>query len=275
MDTIALGGNRVHRLGFGAMRITGPGVWGPPKDRDNAIRVLRRAVELGVELIDTADAYGPDVSEQLVAEALFPYTDRLVITTKAGQERPEGRWQANGHPRHLKSACLASLKRLRMDQIPLYQLHRPDPAVPFEESVGALVELQREGKIRDIGVSNVSVEQLRLALAITPVVSVQNAYSVADRASEPVLRFCESNDLAFMAWAPAQYADDMPAVRDVATRRGMSTRQVALAWVLACSPATIPIPGTGSVEHLEDNMAARDVQLDADEIDALNASRPG
>src|SRR5205814_6785786 len=202
--TIDLGGDlTVNRFGFGAMRITGEGIWGEPQDREECKRVLRRTLELGINLIDTADAYGPEVSENLIAEALHPYPDDLVIATKGGLERPgPGRWPANGRPDHLKEACDGSLRRLRLEQIPLYQFHRPDPSVPFGESIGALLELQREGKIRHIGLSNVTVQQLREAQRLTPIASVQNRYNLADRASDPVLEECEREQLACLPSAP-------------------------------------------------------------------------
>src|SRR5918995_7326439 len=260
--TITIGGDlTVNRLGFGAMRITGRGIWGEPRDVDEAKAVLRRAIELDVNFIDTADSYGPEVSENLIAEALHPYPDDLVIATKGGLERPgPGRWPANGRPDHLKEACDGSLRRLRLEQIPMYQLHRPDPSVPFGESIGALLELQREGKVRHIGLSNVSVQQLREAQRITPIASVQNRYNLADGGSDPVLDVCEQEQLAFLPWAPIQDHDSSPA-RDVANRHGATPHQVVLAWLLARSPAMAPIPGTGSITHLEENVAATAMQL--------------
>jgi aryl-alcohol dehydrogenase-like predicted oxidoreductase len=269
--TIDLGGDlTVNRLGFGAMRITGPGIWGEPPDRQEAKAVLRRAVDLGVNFIDTADSYGPEVSEDLIAEALSPYPDDLVIATKGGLERTgPGAWPHNARPEHLKQACENSLRRLRLDEIALYQLHRPDPAVPYEESVGALVELKAEGKIRHIGVSNVSEAQLRQAQRLTPIVSIQNRYNVTDRASESLIDLCEQERLTFLPWAPIQDTDDAPAVRDIAQRHGATPRQVVLAWMLARSPAVLVIPGTGSVTHLEDNVAAAGLELTAEEIATL------
>jgi pyridoxine 4-dehydrogenase len=269
--TITIGGDlTVNRLGFGAMRITGRGIWGEPPDVDEAKAVLRRAIELDVNFIDTADSYGPDVSEQLIAEALYPYPDDLVIATKGGLERPgPGRWPANGRPDHLKEACDGSLRRLRLEQIPLYQFHRPDPSVPFGESLGALIELQREGKIRHIGLSNATVQQLREAQRITPIVSVQNRYNVVDRESDPVLEACEQEELAFLPYAPIQDHESHSAVRGVAQHRGATAHQVVLAWLLARSPAMVPIPGTGSVAHLEENVAAAGIELSADEVQAL------
>jgi pyridoxine 4-dehydrogenase len=270
--TIDIGGDlTVNRLGFGAMRITGPGIWGEPKDRDEAKAVLRRAVELGVNFIDTADSYGPHVSEELIAEALHPYPKDLVIATKGGLERTgPGRWPSNAHPDHLKEACDGSLRRLRLDEIPLYQLHRPDPNVPYEDSVGALVELKDEGKIRHIGVSNVTEAQLRVAQALTPIVSLQNRYNLGDRSSEAMLDLCEVEDIAFLPWAPIQDADANGALGEVASHHRVTTTQVALAWLLARSPAMLPIPGTGSVPHLEENVVAATVHLTDPDLAALS-----
>jgi pyridoxine 4-dehydrogenase len=271
--TLRLGGDLiVHRLGFGAMRVTGDGVWGPPSDPDQARAVLRRVVELGVNFIDTADSYGPDVSETLIAEALFPYPDGLVIATKGGLERPgPGRWVPNGAPEHLVRACDGSLARLRLEQIPLYQFHRPDPRVPLEESVGALVELKQQGKIRHIGLSNVDADQLRRAQRLTPIVSVQNRYNLTDRSSESMVDLCEQQGIAFLPWAPIQEAD-APVVTEIAARHDASERQVTLAWMLARSTVMLPIPGTGSPAHLEDNVAAAGLRLGDDEIAALDAA---
>ena len=271
--TLRLGGDlTVHRLGFGAMRVTGDGVWGPPFDLDQARAVLRRAVDLGVNFIDTADSYGPDVSETLIAEALFPYPDGLVIATKGGLERPgPGRWVPNGAPEHLVRACDGSLARLRLEQIPLYQFHRPDPRVPLEESVGALVELKQQGKIRHIGLSNVDADQLRRAQRLTPIVSVQNRYNLTDRSSESMVDLCEQQGIAFLPWAPIQEAD-APVVTEIAARHDASERQVTLAWMLARSTVMLPIPGTGSPAHLEDNVAAAGLRLDDDELAALDAA---
>jgi pyridoxine 4-dehydrogenase len=269
--TIEIGGDLVvNRLGFGAMRVTGNGIWGEPRDGDQARATLRRAVELGVNFIDTADSYGPEVSERLIAEALYPYPDDLVIATKGGMVRPgPGRWNPDGRPEHLREACEGSLRRLRLDQIPLYQLHRPDPRVPYAESVGALVQLKDEGKIRHIGISNVSEKQLREAQQITPVVSVQNRYNAADRQSESMVDTCEIEQIAFLPWAPIQQADGNPAVADAARRHGASPRQIVLAWLLARSPQILPIPGTGSPGHVETNVAAAAVELSPDEIAAI------
>jgi len=270
--TIDVGGDlTVNRLGFGAMRITGEGIWGDPPDREEAKAVLRRAVELGVNFIDTADSYGPNVSEELIAEALHPYPDDLVIATKGGLERTgPGQWPVNGHPDHLRAACEGSLRRLRLDQIPLYQLHRPDPDVPYAESVGALVALKAEGKIRHIGVSNVNERQLREAQQLAPIVSVQNRYNAHDRRSEAVVDVCEQEDIAFLPWAPIQDGDDNPAVAAIASAHGILTRQLLLAWLLARSPMVLPIPGTGSRAHLDDNVAAASVRLEPAEVAQLN-----
>ena len=271
--TIDIGGDlTVNRLGFGAMRITGRGVWGEPPSREQAIATLRRVVELGVNFIDTADSYGPSVSEELIAEALYPYPDDLVIATKGGFARPgPGRWDPDGRPSHLREACEGSLSRLRLDEIPLYQLHRVDPRVPLEDSIGALVELKNEGKIRHIGVSNVSEEQLRVAEAIVPVVSVQNRFNVNDRKSQPLIDLCEQEDLVFLPWAPIQETDQRAAVAAAAERRGVTERQLVLAWLLASSPAMLPIPGTGSPEHAEENIAAAAINdLDRWEMEAIN-----
>jgi pyridoxine 4-dehydrogenase len=271
--TIDIGGDlTVNRLGFGAMRITGHGIWGEPPSREQAIATLRRVVELGVNFIDTADSYGPSVSEELIAEALYPYPDDLVIATKGGFARPgPGRWDPDGRPSHLREACEGSLRRLRLDEIPLYHLHRVDPRVPLEDSIGALVELKNEGKIRHIGVSNVSEEQLRVAEAIVPVVSVQNRFNVNDRKSQPLIDLCEQEDLVFLPWAPIQETDQRAAVAAAAERRGVTERQLVLAWLLASSPAMLPIPGTGSPEHAEENIAAAAINdLDRWEMEAIN-----
>jgi pyridoxine 4-dehydrogenase len=270
--TIEIGGDMVvHRMGFGAMRITGPGIWGDPPDREQARATLRRVVELGVNFIDTADSYGPEVSERLIAEALYPYPDDLVIATKGGLVRPgPRRWDADGRPEHLRVACEGSLRRLRLDRIPLYQWHRPDPRVPLAESLGALVQLKDEGKIRHIGISNVTEEQLHEAQQITPVVSVQNRYNAADRTSEAVLEASELEQIAFLPWAPIQQADRNPAVTEAAKRHDASPRQIVLAWMLARSPQMLPIPGTGSPEHAEANIAAASIELSLDEVDAIS-----
>jgi len=271
--TIDIGGDlTVNRMGFGAMRITGEGIWGPPPDRDKAKAALRRAVELGVNFIDTADAYGPDVSEELIAETLHPYADDLVIATKGGLVRPgPGQWEADGRPKHLREACEGSLRRLKLDQIPLYQFHRPDAKVPLAESIGALAELKQEGKIRHIGVSNFSDDQLREAQKLTPVVSVQNRYNLNDRSSESMVDLCDSEGIAFLPWAPIQQADELIPVVTAARRLGVGARQVALAWLLGRSPQILPIPGSGSAEHVAENVAAASVELTAEESNAIFA----
>lgn len=258
----------VARLGFGAMRITGEGIWGPPGNRAEALRVLRRALELGVNFIDTADSYGPHISEELIADALYPYPADLVIATKGGFDRPgPGEWVENGRPEHLKSACEGSLRRLRLERIDLYQLHRIDPAVPAEDQLGTLKELQTRGKIRHIGLSQVSVAQIEHARKIVPVVSVQNRYSVVDRGSEDVLNYCEKEGLGFIPWYPLAAGRvsgaNSPLTR-VAAQWHASPAQAALAWLLARSPVMLPIPGTSSVEHLEENLAAAQLRIDAD-----------
>jgi pyridoxine 4-dehydrogenase len=272
--TIDLGGDlTVNRMGFGAMRITGEGIWGWPPDRERAKSALRRAVELGVNFIDTADSYGPDVSETLIAETLHPYPEDLVIATKAGLLRPgPGRWEPDGRPEHLKQACEGSLQRLKLDQIPLYQLHRPDPKVPLAESVGALVELKNEGKIRHIGISNVTEDELAEAAQLTPVVSVQNRFNAHDRSSEPLVDRCEQEQIVFLPWAPIQESDRNQAVSNAAARLGVSERQVVLAWLLARSPQILPIPGSGSAEHVESNVAAASLVLAPHEIEAITAA---
>ena len=271
--TIDVGGDlTVNRMGFGAMRITGRGIWGEPPDRDEAKAVLRRAVELGVNFIDTADSYGPDVSETLIAEALSPYPDDLVIATKGGLERTgPNRWPANGRPEHLREVCEGSLRRLKLDQIPLYQFHRPDPKVPFEDSVSTLVELRNEGKIRHIGVSNVDEEQLRRAQRLAPIVSIQNRYSLGDRESDSLIDLCEQESMVFLPWAPIRDLDPDPAIQRVTEAHNATARQIVLAWLLARSPSVLPIPGTGTVSHLEENVAAAGIKLSDAEVDALQA----
>lgn len=271
--TISIGGDLpVRRMGFGAMRITGEGIWGEPPDREECTRVLRRAIRLGVNFIDTADSYGPEVSERLIAEALYPYPDDLVIATKGGLTRPgPGRWEPNGRPQHLRQACEGSLRRLRVDQIDLYQFHRPDPKVPFEESLGALIGLKEEGKIRHIGLSNVDVDQLERAQRMTPIVSVQNRYSLVDRSSEPVLQDCEAKGLAFLPWRPvADSSEHGGLLREIASRLHATPAQVALAWLLAHSPVTLLIPGTSKVAHLEENVAAAGLRLAPADVEALD-----
>jgi pyridoxine 4-dehydrogenase len=269
--TIDIGGDlTVNRLGFGAMRITGAGIWGQPADRDEAKAVLRRAIELGVTFIDTADSYGPHVSEELIGETLYPYPDDLLIATKGGLERTSpGQWPANGCPEHLIEACEGSLRRLKLDQIPLYQFHRPDPAVPLEDSIGALVALKDQGKIRHIGLSNVTEEQLRIAQRLTPIVSIQNRYNLQDRRSAALVDLCEQEQLIFLPWAPIQDLDDNQVVLEIARRHDASPRQIVLAWLLAQSPAILPIPGTATVSHLEENVAATAIKLSPAEVAAL------
>jgi aryl-alcohol dehydrogenase-like predicted oxidoreductase len=263
----------VNRLGFGAMRVTGRGIWGEPADVDAAKALLRRALELGVNFIDTADSYGPEVSERLLGEALSPYPDDLVIATKGGLERPgPNRWTPNGRPDHLRTACDGSLRRLQVEQIALYQLHRPDPKVPLDESVGALVELKEAGKIAHIGLSNVSERELRQAQRLTPIASVQNRYNVDDRGSESLVDACAADGIAFLPWAPIQDLDSLPAVAEIADRHGATPTQIALAWLLARSPAMLPIPGTASAAHLDENVAAAALRLTDDEVDELSGS---
>lgn len=277
----AIGGDLpVRRLGFGALRLTGPDHWGPPADPAAARRLLRRAVELGVELIDTAESYGPHVSETLIAEALHPYPEGLVIATKGGLDRRDaaGEWTPNGRPERLIAACLGSLGRLRVEQIGLYQLHRFDPAVPEDEQLGALAELVRQGRIRHVGLSGVSVEQLERARRALPIASVQNRYGVADRRSEALVEACERLDVTFIAYAPllsARNGGAHEAVARVARRHGATAAQVALAWVLARSGGMVAIPGTGSMAHLEENMGAGRLALDEDDLAALAAGGPG
>jgi len=269
--TISIGGDlTVNRLGFGAMRITGEGIWGEPPNRDQAKAALRRAIELDVNFIDTANTYGPEVSENLIAEALYPYPDDLVIATKGGYARPgPGRWVPDGRPEQLREACEGSLRRLRLDQIPLYQFHVPDPKVPYAESVGALIELKDEGKIRHIGVSNVTEDQLREAQRLTAVVSVQNRYNAADRSSESMVDLCDQEKLVFLPWAPVQDADRLPPVLSAARSHDASTRQIVLSWLLSRSPQILPIPGSGSPDHVAENVAAASVQLSNLEATAI------
>jgi len=271
--TVSLGDKvTVNRLGFGAMRITGPGIWGPPKDRDGAIRVLRRAVELGVNFIDTADSYGPAVSEELIAEALFPYPKGLVIATKGGWNRPgPNQWTHDSSPRHLREAIEGSLKRLRLDRIEVYQLHTPDPAIDFDASVETLAELQLQGKIHLIGLSNVTQEHIERARKIAPIVSVQNRYSVFDREWEHVVDHCEKNRMAFIPWFPlgsGGVGHDI--LSGIAQAHRAKPVQIAVAWLLQRSPIMLPIPGTSSVAHLEENIAARALRLSNQEIRDLD-----
>jgi pyridoxine 4-dehydrogenase len=270
---------RVTRLGYGAMRITGEGIWGEPADRPEAVRVLRKAVELGINFIDTADSYGPEVSEKIIAEALHPYSADLVIATKGGYERTgPNRWVENGRPEHLRSACEGSLRRLRLERIALYQLHRIDPKVPAEEQLGTLKDLQAEGKIKHIGLSEVSVPQIQHAQTIAPIVSVQNRYSLSDRGSEAVLQYCEQQKLGFIPWFPlaaGQLSGGESPIRRVAAQLKVTPSEVALAWLLARSPVMLPIPGTSSVKHLEENVTAAGLQLDAKKMDELSQAARG
>jgi pyridoxine 4-dehydrogenase len=270
---VSLGGETsVHRLGFGAMRLTGDGVWGPPKNRSDAIAVLRRAAELDVNFIDTADSYGPNISEELIAEALFPYPKDLVIATKGGWDRPgPNQWTHNATPAHLREAVEGSLKRLRLERIDLYQLHIPDPVVPFEDSVGTLAQLKNEGKIRLIGLSNVTQEHIERARRIVPIVSVQNRYSFADREWEYVVDYCERNGIAFIPWFPlgaGRVAGQI--LEQVARAHQAAPHQVAIAWLLKRSRVMLPIPGTSSVKHLEENVAAASLQLRDEEFQKLS-----
>ena len=269
---VELGGKlSVSRLGFGAMRLTGEGIWGPPKDRQGALAVLRRAVELGVNFIDTADSYGPNVSEELIADALFPYPADLVIATKGGWNRPgPNQWTHDATPAHLRKAVEGSLQRLRLDRIDVYQLHTPDPVVAFEDSMGTLARLKEEGKIRLVALSNVTQEHIERALKIVPIVSVQNRYSFADREWDYVADYCERNRIAFIPWFPlgaGRVAGDK--LNEISGKRNATPHQVALAWLLKRSPIMLPIPGTSSVEHLEENVAAASLRLTAEEYDAL------
>jgi aryl-alcohol dehydrogenase-like predicted oxidoreductase len=273
-DTFRVGGDlEVRRLGFGAMRITGAGIWGEPKDAAGARELLRHVVDSGVNLIDTADSYGPEVSEKLVAEALHPYPDGLVIATKGGLARPgPGQWVPSCRPERLKRCCEASLQRLRLERIDLYQLHTVDPEVPVEDSVGALVELQQEGKIRHIGVSNVSGEELERAQQVATVVSVQNRYNLGDRSSEEVLGICEEQGLGFLPWFPlatGELAKPGGSLDEIAHAHGATPAQVALAWLLHRSPVTLPIPGTSSIAHFDENLEATRLELSDAEMETL------
>jgi pyridoxine 4-dehydrogenase len=266
----------VARLGFGAMRITGKGVWGEPTDRAEAIRVLRRAIELGVNFIDTADSYGPEVSERLIAEALHPYPANLVVATKGGFDRPgPDRWVVNGRAEHLISTCESSLRRLRLNRIDLYQLHRIDPKVPIEDQLGTLKNLQAQGKIKHIGLSEVSVPQIQLAQTIVDIVSVQNRYSVTDRGSEDVLEYCERRRIGFIPWFPlaaGRLSRSSSPIGNIATKTNATPSQMALAWLLWRSPVILPIPGTSRVEHLEENVRAADFKIDGSEFEKLQHS---
>lgn len=268
--TFAIGGDvTVHRIGFGAMRITGTGVWGEPRDAEEARRVLRRAVELGVDLIDTADSYGPEVSERLIGETLAPYPSGLVIATKGGLTRQgANKWLPVGRPEYLKQCVEMSLRRLRLERIELYQLHRIDAKVPVEESLEALIDLQKEGKIRHIGLSEVKPAEIERASKTAKIASVQNRYNITDRAHEDTLDYCEQNNLAFIPWAPVaqgKLAEPGGPLDRMANEHGVSVNHLLLAWLLHRSPVMIPIPGTSSVKHLEDNLAAAQVKLDPSE----------
>jgi pyridoxine 4-dehydrogenase len=270
---ISLGGElTVHRLGYGAMRLTGEGIWGPPKDRKGALAVLRRAVELDVNFIDTADSYGPHVNEELIAEALFPYPSGLVVATKGGWNRPgPNQWTHDASPSHLRAAVDGSLKRLRLDRIDVYQLHTPDPVVSFEASVETLAELRNEGKIRLVGLSNVTQEHIERARKIVPIASVQNRYSFADREWDYVVDYCQSNRIAFIPWFPLAAGRVAGEVLDrIARTHGASRTQIALTWLLRRSPIMLPIPGTSSVEHLEQNVAAASLRLTEEEYQQLS-----
>jgi pyridoxine 4-dehydrogenase len=272
--TITIGSDlEVRRLGFGAMRLTGRGIWGPPANEEEAIRVLRRATELGVNFIDTADSYGPEVSERLIAKALHPYPAGFVIATKGGLLRPgAGQWTPNCRPAHLKEACEGSLKRLKLDRIDLYQLHTHDPRVPLEDSIGALAELRAAGKIRHIGVSNFSASELKRAQKIAPIVAVQNMYNMSDRKSDPVVDRCEADGLAFLPYFPLAVGNlsrGGARIDAIAKRHHATPSQIALAWLLKRSPVMLPIPGTSSLAHLEENVAAAEVQLSADDFRSL------
>ncbi len=268
----------VNRLGFGAMRVTGEGIWGWPKDRDEARKVLRRAVELGVTLIDTADAYGPETSELLIAEALHPYPKDVVIATKGGHTRPgPGQWVPNGRPEYLKQCVDNSLKRLRLERIDLYQLHRIDPKVPMEDSLGAIKEMRDAGKIRQVGLSEVGPEEIERAGKIVPIATVQNQYNVANRKWENALKYCENERLGFMPWSPVGGGRSLKggAVEAVAKEQNVSVYQVAIAWLLHRSPVMLPIPGTSSVAHLEENVAAGKLRLTPAQMNTLSADARG
>ncbi len=278
-----IGGDlKVYRLGFGAMRITGPGIWGPPADHDGALAVLRRAVELGINLIDTADAYGPEVSENLIAEALYPYPESLIIATKGGLTRTgPNQWPADGRPEHLRQALEGSLKRLRLDRIDLYQFHRPDPKVPFEDSVGTLAEMRKEGKIRHVGISNVTLEELERAQRIVPIVTVQNHYNLADRASERMnvgdsermIDVCAQQGIGFIPWAPltsGRLAQPGGVLDEIARRHQTLPSQVAIAWLLHRSSSMLPIPGTASIKHLEENVQGAALRLSDEEFQKID-----
>jgi pyridoxine 4-dehydrogenase len=273
--TLTLGGDlQVRRMGYGAMRITGSGIFGEPPDPEASKAVLRRAIELGVDFIDTAESYGPEVSERLIAEALHPYPDDLVIATKGGLPRSsDGGWYPDGRPEHLRESCEGSLRRLRLDRIDVYQLHRVDPNVRLEESVGALAQLRSEGKVRHVGLSNISEEQLDRAREIVPIVSIQNRYSVAERDDDAMVDRCERDELAYIPWYPlaaGRVAENSGPRERVAAAHGATAAQISLAWLLHRSPAMLPIPGTNSIEHLEENVAAAGLELTDEEFEALS-----
>ena len=273
--TVGLGDDlTVHRLGFGAMRLTGPGDWGPPTDPDEAARVARRALELGVTFIDTADAYGPGSNEEFLAEVLYPYPAEVVIGTKAGQSRPSrAEWKPLGRPEYLRQQCELSLRRLRVDRIDLFQLHRVDPQVPEDDQFGALRQLQDEGKVRYVGLSEVSVAQIERARQAVDIVSVQNLYNLTDRSSEAVLAHCEANAIGFIPWFPlaaGKLAEPGAALDAIAHKTNATPSQIALAWVLKRSPVMLPIPGTGNVSHLEDNVRAAEIRLTDEDFKALD-----
>jgi pyridoxine 4-dehydrogenase len=283
--TLTIGGDlRVHRLGFGAMRITGDGIWGPPRDKPEALAVLRRALELGINLIDTADSYGPESSENLIAEALYPYPQDLVIATKGGLVRPgPNQWVPDGRPEHLREALEGSLQRLHLDHIDIYQFHRPDPKVPFEESVAVLARMREEGKIRHVGLSNVTIEQLAQAQQVVPIVSVQNRYNLISRESEnmtveqseEIIDICEKQGIAFIPWFPLATGDlarEGSPLDQIARRHNAKPGQIALAWLLMRSSTTLPIPGTSSVKHLEENTMGATIKLTQGEFDLIDRS---
>ena len=272
--TFTIGGDlTVNLMGYGAMRITGPGIWGPPADKQAALATMRRAIELGVNLIDTADSYGPGTSEELIAEALYPYPTDLVIATKGGWERPgPGQWTHNASPKHLAEALEGSLKRLRLERIDIYQLHAPDNAVSFEASVEALAKLSEQGKIRHVGLSNVTREHVERARKIVPIVSVQNRYSFADRESDFIVDYCEANNIAFLPWAPiGQAREAHDAIKEVGDELNATSFQVALAWLLKRSKVILPIPGTASIKHLEENIASASLELPPTAYQKLSA----
>ncbi|HET6893776.1 MAG TPA: aldo/keto reductase [Candidatus Baltobacteraceae bacterium] len=282
MKIITIGGDlRVHRMGYGAMRLTGPGIWGWPEDRENALRVLRRAIDLGVTFIDTADAYGPEINEEEIATALHPYPEGLIIATKGGNTRPgPGKWEPDCRPERLKACCEQSLRRLKLDCIDLYQLHTVDPNVPFQEQVGALRDLREEGKIRHVGLSNVTFEELREAEDIVPIVSVQNRYNMMHRGgdNERIIDYCQERGMVFLPWFPLGAGDeritDNTEAQIVAKAHGARVVQIALAWLLYRSPCVLAIPGTSSIAHLEENMAAAKIELNDEDLVRLGLRQP-